>query len=1767
MAYYPPGVTTETTYENPLSAVLESLKIPVLVGEGNETLYQQDLEVVRGSSSATDQRVAGEDVSSRMVVSQTAAGDVTLGDPNGSLDTFQVLNRPIVTGNGTGTTTNSRTDVAVTINGSPIVVRGVDGARGLVQLATVVNDGDVVLCTYFYNRSDTLVTDDVSAQVPNRAATVKSLTGVADVNAPNSTSEVLYLHGDLVSLDGTVTALANNVLNLKIDGVDRTIVLPTRTDYTMAQVAAAITAARAGTLTAASFVNSAGHSALMLQSDHSLAVKEGSANSPLGILTGTADNRVSTFYVFNGPMVDGTGGGVVTTDPASVVVKVNGRQFIPTSVEGNARAVTITPSPIAGARVTVQYWWNTWQDTFDNLYNIGVTAVTQCGSVPGANDYTQGADFVLHNNRIMWGTAAQVEAGLNTVGSEPFSETQVSFTLIDDRTFLSPLTPVTATSGGITTDSRLYFQLPENPTLGNGRDTPLGQSLFQTVSNGRIDVPVNRPDVVWAYWGFDLQDAVARGRVEVLKVDGSVITLKDPVPVGAQVFGTFYYNRLTDESYTLSCLVPGASNVGQYTMQDSGGNDIFTPVMVSGGKGTALTGVTVEFPSGSEMTPDLRYESGSGTYFTGPAEEIVTVQFAARKASPAKFSLSGAGPFTFIPNQSSFLRLQLHAVDVFGATGLNLMSPSKVATHVGGYFASLVGDELSYAGGAGATVGQNVTLTATETLTLTVDGVDIPVSLPPAAAVDATYFAARINDNASGHMGLCQAGSADATLVMNAAATPTNAATSDDYYLGWKVVLGTSALPGAAAGGQVRTILSYDGASRTATIDADWDGGPATPPVALQPYFVYNPSTMAIYTGAARFNGPVTLGAGLHDKLRLVYTGDVSGALSLTGANQVDLGDGPFATAALLADEVTLGIRTQITALASAPHAGLEITCTANAEGQLVFKVQLPGVDNAGIVQFLTAATPAQDFAVLAGLDAASAVALGQAALVQGPIARAYECPATGEAKPFDRVILRNRLLPGGGGSMAADFVVSKTGLSVKVGNSVLGLATGASGVAGSAAVVHPATLTGASGLLGGQSGTTAQPTVTFYDGTGSIGANNVFTFDIDGDSVTTTFTASAGGTVTPIGLTTVAGSVLAQIADAMAAYTGAPWGNAATVIAAGLVRQEGAGIRLTGALTSAPARLTIGSGTANSVLGFATGQTSLRSLTSVAQLASALMSNQHDTFVNWVLSPSNFAATSFATYGLASVETDLTGAEFLYVQDAPTLTAGLGTVSSVLVKNPSPNVKSALFYGTGLTALDADGATGDPALNGFFVSSSSPTGSGSVNTSVLNNGSGQDGIVGQTYRDEVTGLTFTVLPRGWSTDKNGPWVSYPTGSNATFRVRGSRTMTCASLPINPIPGLELRVTNTVGVGIEDTAIVTTFERSGNEPAIGESYYSSYVYTKQDYETKFFTKISDVEREYGVSHPDNPVSLAANIMMKNGALLVGIKQVPRAAGSTQADLVTYRTAIEELENVLPGNVTPDIIVPLRGDSLELFQIIKRSCDKMSSLRYKSERTSIFGVSAGTLPKDAILIARNMSNKRMRMVYPDMALVTIQDGQGNTKEHLVDGPFMAAALAGSVVSPNVDVATPWTGRLLSGFTQLARKLNAVDMNQMAQNGITILEDRPPFLRVRHGLTTDMSDTLTKLPTIAMIQDEVQRQTRQLLDNFVGQKFLPGVLSQIEGRLAMLMKRLVAANIIVAYTGIKARVSTSDPTAAEVEAFFSPVLPLLYINVKFHLRSSL
>ena len=347
--YAPPGVYTQTNFEDPLAGLAASVRVPLLMGTGSEILVQDALTVVRGSSSSVDQKIVQEDEADRAVVSISEAGFVTLGAFDGALTRLQVKNFPIVTGAGSGTTATKPSAVSVTINGEPIVVLDIDGAKGILTLSTSPKASDEVRATYFFNRTDTLITDTLSDQI-----------------TPDS--PVIY---GAVGESFDIVADVDDTLSFTVDSADTVDVLLSAGSWTAAQIASFINSASlaaGSSLSASTAVDNFGNTVLALSADNDIVVGNGNANTKLGLTAGTDTARNKVFYVFQRPIVDGSNAGDTTNVVSDVTVEVDNVQVIPTAVDGLSGAVTLPVAPAVGSVVTCKYYFNSWQNTFDYMY-------------------------------------------------------------------------------------------------------------------------------------------------------------------------------------------------------------------------------------------------------------------------------------------------------------------------------------------------------------------------------------------------------------------------------------------------------------------------------------------------------------------------------------------------------------------------------------------------------------------------------------------------------------------------------------------------------------------------------------------------------------------------------------------------------------------------------------------------------------------------------------------------------------------------------------------------------------------------------------------------------------------------------------------------------------------------------------------------------------------------------------------------------------------------------------------------------------------------------------------------------------------------------------------------------------------------------------------------------------------------------------------------------------------------------------------------------
>lgn len=1495
--YVQPGVYSRTLTDANVAALVAGLRIPFVIGVGQEQLQVADLEMVRGSSSSLDEQIVNEDVSAEWVVDSTNPNNPILGAQDGTRTQFRVRNTPIVDGQGFGRVTNDVRNVSATVNGSPVAVGAVNGASGIVTLQVPPQPADTVRATYFFHRADTAFTDDVSSQVSEDPQTITT-PGFETYNIVTGANDTFQ-----VALNG---------------GAMRTVVFQAAAAATAASLVTQITAVL-GVGVASVFVDNIGDKHLKITAVSSILIGTGNANGILGLSSNQFVSGNTQFRVFQRPIVDGTSGGITTTDTSKVVVKVNGVQVIPSAVDGTNGIVTLAIAPAPGATVTINYWANTWQDTFDYLPNPLVTSVIRAGISPGRSDYIQGADFVIKNptpdvSIVHWGTSYSVSSTLQTPGATPFDSTQIIPTLVDDKMYLAPCTRFADTSVIPAVISNTVFLLPEVPTTGNGRDTVLGSSLFSSVTNSRQDVVTNRPDLVVARVGRTLSDALGRPAATVTTVDGvnRKITLRDSIPADWNVFATFYYNRIVDDTYILTNTVAGPVGVGQYNVFSSLLNTNLYQVRF--GTKSALSEI-VQWPRGVEYIPDALY-TGAGT----PVSETVTVTFGQAPARNAVYTNEGAQPYSFYTASADWI------TNVNGTPVTTNLLTAEPAT--------LVSQAVTLVGG-------NVVFTT---------GVDDTLNI----VVDGTAHAVTLTTG-----------------------TPTSIA---------------SAISGVITPATATAVSAFGGTAAFFVIKSN------TTPGAL-PGGLDAVSSVYVAQGTAE----TLLGFRTFEQA-LGTTGSINKAATILGSSV-----NPFTVIPSVNDTFQVRIN------------GVDFTSTLTNEITPTTGWVL-GTDWTG---------PYPTFTHVAGN---TATLTNPMAAIVGAI---YEVVLT---------------------------------------------------------VVPTAGTVGVALSFGGTVETSVNATTT-YTITASTVASLVITPD-------TTF----AGTIS-VDIQSKSAGVIASQINAVITSQGSATNGTLTNLGK---------IRITSNTNRTQSAILIGAGTANNLLGFSQGSFASQTLVTAQEVVASLMGTGG--FTGAVAYPSTINGQTYVT--IESLTTGITSSVGFSTATAFNILTGTGIVPGV------------------------SGDNGEDATDNFAVTSSDVV-----------NGSSGTGYPGQTYTDARTGLRFTVLPATTGQYDNAGYFTLL--ASQTFAVN-------PGIPFYSIPGLETTVANTVGVGVNDTANIESFNPSGAEPANGDFYFISYYYMKQDFSTKLYSQFKTIEGVYGPLNAENRVTLGAYLAILNGAVLVGIKQVIKVPNTNQASAQSFITAIQGLATPLPGNIKPDVLVPLSTDT-SVYSYLTQHCEVMSNIRNQSERMGFIGFAGGTTPTVAQTIAKSLFSSRIVAFYPDSVVVTFTDELGNTYQSLVDGTFFAAAVAGAVCSPAVDVATPYTRRQLQGFTQIPRIMDPVEANQTATAGITILEDLQPIIRIRQGLTTNMTNILTRLPTVTQIADYVSISSRSVLDAYVGTKFLSSRTNEVEVSMTSLFKQLIQQEIVSAFTGISATVDPQDPTILNAVAYYAPIFPLLYIVLQFNLRA--
>ena len=237
---------------------------------------------------------------------------------------------------------------------------------------------------------------------------------------------------------------------------------------------------------------------------------------------------------------------------------------------------------------------------------------------------------------------------------------------------------------------------------------------------------------------------------------------------------------------------------------------------------------------------------------------------------------------------------------------------------------------------------------------------------------------------------------------------------------------------GGQASGDTATVTAYDGAGNL-TVGPGLGGIP----VATDTYVLYNPDTLPVLKASTRFLSTTTITIGLLDVLnfRIVGTSASLGCITASLSTVPLATPGVFTSATVLAAELQDLMNAQLVAGAAIPALAPQVLVTADSDGRLNFQVIPDAVDFGGAyLEFVTDLTPAQDFAILAGLDTAGPGGT-QTRLYNGPIASTFEFTgATTTDRVYDRLFLQNRIRPGDGSDMDTQFVLDQCQLKVMGG-------------------------------------------------------------------------------------------------------------------------------------------------------------------------------------------------------------------------------------------------------------------------------------------------------------------------------------------------------------------------------------------------------------------------------------------------------------------------------------------------------------------------------------------------------------------------------------------------------------------------------------------------------------------------------------------------------------------------------------------------------------
>ncbi|ASZ74696.1 tail sheath [Mycobacterium phage Phabba] len=340
----------------------------------------------------------------------------------------------------------------------------------------------------------------------------------------------------------------------------------------------------------------------------------------------------------------------------------------------------------------------------------------------------------------------------------------------------------------------------------------------------------------------------------------------------------------------------------------------------------------------------------------------------------------------------------------------------------------------------------------------------------------------------------------------------------------------------------------------------------------------------------------------------------------------------------------------------------------------------------------------------------------------------------------------------------------------------------------------------------------------------------------------------------------------------------------------------------------------------------------------------------------------------------------------------------------------------------------------------------------------------------------------------------------------------------------------------------------------------GDTVQLSYQYTDPDYfEVYALYDYDDVRDFYGepfdsAGNIQSELSLAAKFAFINGASTV----LTCAVDPEDPDTVTMADYADALDKFRDEELIA-IIVPATG-ATAIQALVQQHVQAQSNNKY--ERRAIVGMDGSVTPvlsSQRIANAQAIFDQRVALVSPSSFQYYAPE---LNQPVILGGQYMAAALAG--LSSSMNAAMPLTRKVVRGFVGPAENQREGEKNLESSNGLMVVEKtRRQQVQVRHGVTTNPTDLLTREWSIIGQQDVMVYRIRDYLDadGLIGMPIYDSTLIQVKASAEAALQSLLRDEIIRNYQGLKVRQIATLPDVLEIRYEWLPAYPLNYIVVRY------